>query len=147
MEAVLQFIKAQLDDRVLLDLFLKTLTVNISKDVVQHNPISEEDAIIKAQQLELIYTQSGYIYNILPIAPCLQYYKEFLGASNSIDELIESMTQGYLGSSSQNPSYTHGSTQNIPQPGFQSHHRQQQNLTNMVSACHQGGPYPSAEET
>ena len=40
--------KAKLDDRVLLDLFLKTLTTEISKDVVQQNPTSEEDAISKA---------------------------------------------------------------------------------------------------
>ena len=53
--------KAKLDDRVLLDLFLKTLMVEISEDVVQHKPTSEEDAKNKAQQLELIYTQSRYI--------------------------------------------------------------------------------------
>ena len=41
--------KAKLDDRVLLYLFLKTLTTDISKDVAQQRPISEEDAIRKAQ--------------------------------------------------------------------------------------------------
>ena len=50
--------KAKLDDRVLLDLFLKTLTSEISKDVAQQNPTSEEDVISKAQKLELIYTLS-----------------------------------------------------------------------------------------
>ena len=57
------------------------------------------------------------------------------------------MTQGYLGSSSQNPDYTHGSTQNMSQPGFQSHHMQQQNLTNRAPVYHQGGPYPPAKGT
>lgn len=42
------FCKAKLDDWVLLDLFLKTLTTEISKDVAQQRPISEEDAMIKA---------------------------------------------------------------------------------------------------
>ena len=47
--------KSQLDERVLLDLFLKNLVMEISKDVAQRNPTSEEDAISKAQQLKLIY--------------------------------------------------------------------------------------------
>ena len=64
----------------------------ILKDVAQQNPISEEDAISKAQQLELIYTQSGYIYNILPNALHLQTYQELLGMSNSTDRLIGSLT-------------------------------------------------------
>lgn len=50
------FCKAKLDDWFLLELFVKTITTKISKDVVQKNPISEEDAISKAQQLKLIYT-------------------------------------------------------------------------------------------
>ena len=57
------------------------------------------------------------------------------------------MTQGYLGSSSQNLSYTYSSTQNMSQPRFQSHHMQQQNLTNRAPAYHQRGPYPPAEGT
>jgi hypothetical protein len=32
---------------------------------------SEEDAIMRAQQFELIYSQSGLLYNILPDAPRL----------------------------------------------------------------------------
>ena len=41
--------KAKLDNRVLLDLFLKNLTVEISNDVAHQNIISEEDTISKAQ--------------------------------------------------------------------------------------------------
>ena len=86
--------KAKLDNQVLLDLFLKTLTTDISKDVAQQKPTSEEDAISKAQHLELIYTQSGYIYNILPNASRLETYQEFPGTLNSTDGLIGSLTQG-----------------------------------------------------
>ena len=57
------------------------------------------------------------------------------------------MTQGYLGSSSPNLGYTHNSTQNMSQPGFQSHHMPQQDLTNKAQAYHQEGPYPLAEGT
>ena len=66
---------AKLEDQVLLELFLKTLTVEISKDVAQKRPISKEDAISKAQQLKLIYAQAGYIYNILSNSPHLETYK------------------------------------------------------------------------
>ena len=114
--------KAKLNDRVLLDMSLKTLTANISKDVAQKRPISEEDTINKAQHLELIYTESRYIYNILLNAPRLQTYKEFLGTLNFADGLIGSLTQSYLGNNSQNLGYTYDSTQNVPQPSFQSHH-------------------------
>ena len=99
----LSLCKEKLNDRVLLYLFLKTLTTEISMYVAQQRPTSEEDAITKSQYLELIYTQSGYIYNILLNAPRLQTYQEFPGVSNSADGLIGSLTQGYLGSNSQNP--------------------------------------------
>ena len=55
------------------------------------------------------------------------------------------MNQGYLGNSSQNPSYAYNSTQNMPQPRFQSHHMPEQDLTNRVKAYQQGGPYPPDE--
>ena len=51
------------------------LTIEISKYVAQKRPISEEDAISEAQQLEWVYMQLGYIYNILSNAPLLQTYK------------------------------------------------------------------------
>ena len=91
--------------------------------------------------------QLGYIYNILPNTLRLQTYQELQGTSNSADRLIGSMTQGYLGRSSQNLGYAHSSTQNMSQPGFQSHHMPQQNLTNRAQTYHQGGPYPPAEGT
>ena len=118
------------------------MMAEISKDVVQRNTTSEEDAINKSHQLELIYTQSGYIYNIPPNALRLQTYQELPGISNSGDKLIGSMTQGYLGSNSQNLGYTHSSTQSVSQPRFQSHHMPQKKLTNRAQAYHQGGPYP-----
>lgn len=36
---------------------------------------NEEEAIIKAQQLELIYKQTGYLYHFLPDAPFVQNFK------------------------------------------------------------------------
>ena len=86
------------------------MAADISKDVAQQRPTSKEDAISKAQQLELIYTQSKYIYNILPNVARMQTYQEFPCASNSAERLIGSLTQGYLSRNIQNPGYTHIST-------------------------------------
>jgi hypothetical protein len=41
----------------------------MSKDVATSRVFSEEEAIMRAQQLELIYSQSGMLYEILPDAP------------------------------------------------------------------------------
>ena len=47
--------KIQLDDRIFLDWFLKTLLLPIAKDIVSERPQSEEEAILKDQQFDLIY--------------------------------------------------------------------------------------------
>ena len=48
--------KIQLDDGIFLDWFLKTLLPPIAKDATSEWPQSMEEAILKAQQFELIYT-------------------------------------------------------------------------------------------
>ena len=63
--------KIQLDDRIFLDWFLKTLLPPISKDVAYELPQIEEEAILKAQHFDLIYAQSGYLYTIITNAPCV----------------------------------------------------------------------------
>jgi hypothetical protein len=45
------------------------LVPQLSKDVATYGVFSEEDAIMRAQQFELIYSQSGLLYNILSDAP------------------------------------------------------------------------------
>ena len=47
--------KIQLDDKIFLDWFLKTLLLPIAKDVASEHPQSKEDTILKAQQFDLIY--------------------------------------------------------------------------------------------
>ena len=49
--------------------FLKYLQSDISKDVSLSGVFSEEQAIFRAQQLELIYSQSGVLHKYLPNAP------------------------------------------------------------------------------
>ena len=63
--------KIQLDDMIFLDWFLKTFLPPIAKDITSKRPQSEEEAILKAQQFDLIYAQSGYLYTVTPDAPRL----------------------------------------------------------------------------
>jgi hypothetical protein len=53
----------------LLEWFIKSLVPQLSKDVATSGVFSEEEAIMRAQQLELIYSQSGLLYEIFPDAP------------------------------------------------------------------------------
>jgi hypothetical protein len=62
-------IKVPVPPAFLLEWFLKSLVPQLSKDVATSGVFFEEDAIMRAQQFELIYSQSGLLYNILLDAP------------------------------------------------------------------------------
>jgi hypothetical protein len=64
-------IKVPIPPAFLLEWFLKSLVPQLSKDVTTSGVFSEEDAIMRAQQFELIYSQSSLLYTILPDAPRL----------------------------------------------------------------------------
>jgi hypothetical protein len=53
----------------MLEWFLKYLVPQLSKDIAMSGVFSEEDTIMRAQQFELIYSQSSLLYNIFPDAP------------------------------------------------------------------------------
>ena len=82
-----------LDVRILLDWFLKTLLPPISKDVTSKCPQIEEEAILKAQQFDLIYTHFGYLYTIIPDALHVgTSYQDAPGASHATDGIIGSVS-------------------------------------------------------
>ena len=62
-------IKVPVPPEFLLEWFLKSLVPQLSKDVATSGVFSEEDAIMRAQQFELIYSQSGLLYEILLYVP------------------------------------------------------------------------------
>jgi hypothetical protein len=62
-------IKVKVPPTFLLEWFLKSFVPCISKDVATSRVFCKEEAIMRAQQLELIYSQSGMLYEILPYAP------------------------------------------------------------------------------
>ena len=79
---------------IFLDWFLKTLLLPIVKDVASEHPQSEEEAILKAQQFDLIYAQSGYLYIVIPDAPRPSTsYCDALGASHAADGIIGLVSQ------------------------------------------------------
>jgi hypothetical protein len=59
----------------------------------RHLPPIEEEAISKAQQFKLIYSQSGYLYMVLPDAPRpMPFGQDKPGMSHSVDGLIGTTT-------------------------------------------------------
>ena len=61
--------KAPIPDALLVDWFTKSLFPKISCDVAMSRAVTEEDIIKRAQHLDLIYSQSGSLYDIIPQAP------------------------------------------------------------------------------
>jgi hypothetical protein len=64
-----RLIKTSIPPAFLLEWFLKDLQPPISKDVATSGVTTEEEAILKAQQLDLIYVKFGMLYHILLDAP------------------------------------------------------------------------------
>jgi len=64
-----RMIKVDILDQFLVDLFVKSLLPYIVKYVALFGVTTEEEAIIRAQQLDLVYSQSRVLYDILPNAP------------------------------------------------------------------------------
>ena len=62
-------IKAPIPDQILTDWFTKSLLPPIARDVAMGGAITEEQAIARAQNLDLVYSQSGTLYDLIPHAP------------------------------------------------------------------------------
>jgi len=62
-------IKDDIPHQFLVDWFVKSLFPYIVKDVALFGVTKKEEAIIRAQQLDLFYSQLRVLYDILPNAP------------------------------------------------------------------------------
>jgi hypothetical protein len=58
-----------------LERFLKSLVPYVSKGIATYGDFFEEEAIMRSQQLELIYSQSDMLYEILLDTPWLNFNK------------------------------------------------------------------------
>jgi hypothetical protein len=61
-------IKATIPDQLLAEWFTKSLLPPISRDVAMGGVVTEEEAISRAQYLDLVYSQSGTLYELIPNA-------------------------------------------------------------------------------
>ena len=64
-----RLIKVPIPDQLLVDWFTKSLLPPISIDVSMGGAVIEEQAISHAQYLDLVYSQSGTLYDLIPHAP------------------------------------------------------------------------------
>ena len=64
-----RLIKAPIPDQLLANWFTKSLLPPISRDVAMGSVVTEEQAISRAQYLDLVYSQSGTLYDLIPQAP------------------------------------------------------------------------------
>jgi hypothetical protein len=73
--------------------FLRSLIPLLAKYGASTFPQSEEESISKAQQYGLIFSQSGYLYTVLPDAPRLiPFGQEKPRMSHSVNGLIGNTT-------------------------------------------------------
>ena len=61
-----RLIKATIPDQLLSDWFTKSLLPPIAHDVAMGGAVTEEQAISHAQYLDLVYSQSGTLYDLIP---------------------------------------------------------------------------------
>ena len=72
-----RLIKEFIPPKFLLEWFLKYLLPYIAKDVSTSGMQNEEQAIFSAQQLDLFYSQSGILYEIILNAPRSNFDPKF----------------------------------------------------------------------
>jgi hypothetical protein len=118
--------KAETTKQQCLDWFLRSLVSLLGKDVASTFPQSKEKSISKAQQYDLIYAQSGYLYTVLPNLPKpVPFGQDKPGMSHSADRLIGATT--HHGPQPQPPSMygtpqyppAYGGTSYYPPPLYQ----------------------------
>ena len=69
-----RLIKATTPDQILVDWFTKSLFLPIARDVAMGGVMIEDQAISCAQYLDLVYSQSDTLYDLIPQAPRPTYY-------------------------------------------------------------------------
>jgi hypothetical protein len=64
-----RLIKAIVPDQLLVDWFTKSLFPCIARDVTMGGEVTEEQSISHAQYLELVYSQSSTLYDLISHSP------------------------------------------------------------------------------
>jgi hypothetical protein len=63
-------IKLKIPDQLLVEWFMKSFVNDIAHNITMGGFVTEEQAISHAQYLDLVYSQTGTLYDLLPDTPC-----------------------------------------------------------------------------
>ena len=91
-------------DQFLTNWFVKSLLPPISRDVTMGGVTKEEEVISRAQYLNLVYSQSGVLYDIIKYAPHTSLYPSLPTSSGHVDGVIgklETQSKTQMNKSSQ----------------------------------------------
>ena len=78
-------------DQFLTDWFVKSLLPPIAQDVAMGGVTTEEEAIFLAQYLNLVYSQSWVLYDIIKDAPCSSLDPSRPTSSGHVDGVIATL--------------------------------------------------------
>jgi hypothetical protein len=84
-------IKAIIPDQLLAEWFTKSLLPLITHDVAMGGVVTEEETIAWAQYLDLVYSQSGTLYEFLPNVARANADPSKLSSSSHTDGVISSV--------------------------------------------------------
>jgi hypothetical protein len=115
-----RLIKVPLLDQLLVEWFTKSLIGPIIRDVSMGGVVIEEQVISHAQYLDLVYSQTGRLYDLIPnvVRPSTNPTPTPLTASHVVDRVISTFhakTQSAHASHT-NPKYNNSNAQNAPTP-------------------------------
>jgi hypothetical protein len=113
-----RLIKLELPDQLLAEWFTKSFLNDIDRDIAMGGVVTEEQAISRAQYLDLVYSQMGTLYDLLPDAPrpSTSATSTTLVASHAADSVIGTFHAQPHSASSNNPKPASSNVQNDPSP-------------------------------
>jgi hypothetical protein len=113
-----RLIKLELPNQLLAEWFTKYFVNEIGKDISMGGVVTEEQAISHAQYLDLVYSQTGTLYDLLPELPrpSTSNTSTTPAASHAVDGVIGSAQAQSNFVSSSNPKSATSNVQNAPSP-------------------------------
>jgi hypothetical protein len=111
-----RLIKLELPDQLLVEWFTKSFVNEIGKDIAMGGVVTEEQAISLAQYLDLVYSQTGTLYDLLPELPHpgTSSTSTTPAASHAADGVIGTAHVHSHSVSSTTPKSTSSNVQNAP---------------------------------
>jgi hypothetical protein len=113
-----RLIKLELPDQLLSEWFTKSFVKYIGCDIAMGGVVMEEQAISRAQYLDLVYSQTGTLYDLLPDLPhpSTSTTSTTPAASHAADGVIGTFQAQPHVASSTNPKPASSNVQNAPSP-------------------------------